>query len=375
MITEREIDLAIERLEANGTAFTAPKDVLIYSLRKLESSGINLREGNLLTTTIEAWQEQYTGGNREGISELLPEMVQISYPSKFISDVSEIRRSLHKVPIDDVFHPFAKMPVSISFAAYEDINSTTPQSGEPLTEFDKVVYMSICTYIDRGIGSNKFDIRNDLRYFTPTMIYEIMNPDTGNSSGKPEAVEQVRKSIDKMRHLKINLDYTEYIASKKWSKDKKAEAEAEATMVEDEWLLNAARTPILLNGAFVNGYVLNTVPILYWKQKKIVKQFATYERLLLSTSTVRDYSGDLLSIKHFILGHIQSLKASSHLSKKITYDTLFERSGATVTTSKQRENRRNQIKKFLDYQIKQGNIKGYSEYKDGRKVVGLELCL
>lgn len=377
MITEREVDNAINQLEQRGIPFTAPKDVLLYSLRKLEESGIDLTEGNLLSSTIESWQEQYLGGDRLNIKELLPEMVQVSYPAKFISDVSEVRRSLHKVPIDDVFHQFSKMPVNVSFAAYEDINSTTPLNSEPLTEFDKLVYMSICTYVDRGIGDTKFDIQSDLRYFTPAMIYEVMNPDIGNSSDKPEAIERVRRSIDKMRHIKINLDYTEYIAAKKWGRgaDRKAEALQEATMLEDEWLLNATKTPILINGTFANGYSLNTVPILYWKQKKIVRQFASYERLLLVTPEMRDRSGDLVSIKHFILGHIQSLKASPQLSKKISYDTIFERAGALVANSKQRENRRKQIKKFLDYQVKQNNIKGYSEYKDGRKIVGLELNL
>lgn len=377
MITEKEIDLAIEQLEQNGIAFTAPKDVLIYSLRKLEEGGVKLNEGDLLRVTIEAWQEKYLGGDRKNISDLLPEMVQISYPAKFISDVSEIRRSLHKVPIDDIFHPFAKMPVSISFAAYEDINSTTPQSGEPLTEFDKLVYMSICTYIDRGIGSTMSDIQSDLRYFTPAMIYEVMNPDIINSDGKPEAVERVRSSIDKMRHIKVNLDYTEYIASKKWGKDStsKEEVMQEATMLEDDWLLNAKKVPILINGAFVNGYYLHSVPVLYWKQKKIVRQFATYERLLLASPEMRDRGGELVSIKHFLLGHIQSLKASPNLSKKITYDTIFERSGIVTENRKQTQRKRDQVKKFLDYQIKQQNIKGYSEYKDGRKIIGIELCL
>lgn len=355
-----------------------PDDVLSYALKQLTKQGVNLDEGELRSFVTAALNEEYEK-DKERIKDLLPPddseaIVQISYPKNFIADASELKRKISLVPVDGGVWDISKMGIAVKMTAFND-NETI--YTEPLNEFDKLVYQSICSYIDRGIGSSDLEIRTDLRFFTPAMIYENMYPDTGNSSGKPEAVEKVRCSINKMRHIKITLVYDNFI--RRTYKGKKLSAERENLLkesrVEEEWLINAKRTPFRLNGEWVDGYRLNTVPPIYWKQKTIVRQLATYERKLLSPPGMRDKSGDLLTVKHFLLEHIQSMKATSTLSRKLRYETIFERAGIVDPPRKRKQNLQNQIKKYLDFLVTEGKIKGYSEYKDGRKLAGIEFCL
>lgn len=355
-----------------------PDDVLSYALKQFKKQGIALNEGKLLPCTIEALNEAYDE-DRERIKEFLPPedaetIVQISYPQNFIADASELKRKLSLVPIDGGMWDIAKMGISIKMTAFNDGETI---DSEPLNEFDKLVYQSICSYIDRGIGATDLEIESDLRFFTPAMIYENMNPGTGNSSGKPEAIERVRRSIDKLRHIKLTLVYDDFI--KKVCKGKKAADQRDSLLkesrVEEEWLINAKRTPFRLNGEWVDGYRLNTVPPIYWKQKTIVRQLATYERKLLSPPGMRDKSGELLAIKHFILEHIQSMKNATTLSRKLKYDTIFERTGIVIETKKQAQRKRDQIKKYLDFLVTEGKIQGYTEYNEGQKLVGIEFCL
>lgn len=355
-----------------------PEDVLGYVLKQFEKQGIDLQEGTLLPCTIEALNEAYEG-DRERIKDLLPPedaeaIVQISYPQNFIADSSELKRKISLVPIDGAIWDISKMGVSIKMTAFNDGETI---NSEPLNEFDKLVYQSICSYIDRGIGATDLEIETDLRFFTPAMIYENMNPGTGNSSGKPEAIERVRRSIDKLRHIKVTLVYDDFI--KKVYKGKKAADQRDNLLkesrIEEEWLINAKRTPFRLNGEWVDGYRLNTVPPIYWKQKTLVKQLATYERKLLSPPGMRDKSGELLAMKHFILEHIQSMKNSPTLSRKLKYDTIFERASITIDTRLQAQRKRDQIKKYLDFLVTEGKIQGYKEYNEGRKLAGIEFNL
>ena len=355
-----------------------PDDILSYALRQLEKQGVNLDEGDLRTVTVEALNEAYEQ-DKDRIAEFLPPedtetIVQITYPQNFIADASELKRKLSLVPIDGALWDISKMGVSVKLTAFHDGETV---DSEPITEFDKLVYQSICSYIDRGIGSTDLEIANELRFFTPAMIYEVMNPGTGNSTAKPENIERVRKSIDKLRHIKLTLVYDDFI--RKIYSGKKADKEREALLkeskVEEEWLLNAKKTPFRLHGEWVDGYRLNTVPPIYWKQKTIVRQLATYERRLLSSPGMRDKGGELVAIKHFILEHIQSMKNAKNLSRKLKYETIFERAGVTIENKLQAQRKRDQIKKYLDFLISEQKIKGYTEYKDGKSLAGIEFHL
>lgn len=357
-----------------------PDYLIEYALQKIEEhDGIDLNEGNLKQGLIDSLNELYNE-DRTQLEMFMPhdyEIVQItSYPDKFIADASEIKRKLPAVKVDGKIRDMMKIGVSIAITIYNEDGTI---DSNPLNEFDLLVYQSICSYIDRGIGDNDNAIEYNLRFFTPAMIYENMNPDIGNGAAKKASIEKVKQSIERMGRTHITLEYDDFIEHK--FKGKRNE-EIKQSFLEDARvtgarLINIDNYDILLNGEWVKGYKLNSVPPIYWKQKTMVKQLATYERKLLSPPALRDKSGEMLLIKHFILEHIQNMKATPKLSKKLKYDTIFERTGYSLKdlTRAQRYNKRNQIKKYLDFLVQEGTIQGYSEYKSGQSIVGLKFNL
>lgn len=356
-----------------------PKEELEYALKKLEEKGVNLNEGGLKDMLIEAIDEYYTT-NPQHIADLLPPVdavIQVQYPAKFISDISELRRKLPRIPVDGEEATIGKMGVNVILKVIDD-NSVI--LSDNISEFDLLVYSSICTWIDSGIGATAHEIAREKRFFTPGIIYKNFNPasvDDGRFTETSEEVEEVRKSIDKLRHIQIKLNYKGFINNAKNVKKAEKEERIEVHATKEDWFLNAAKKTVKVNGQVLYGYELNTVPPMYWQSKQVVKQLATYDRRLLVTPKIKDTSRSavLAVLKHELLGHIQTLKKNPKLSRKLKYDTLFERCGIEVKDKHERKRRRDQIKKFLESLQLQGEISGFTEYKSGQTLAGIELKL
>lgn len=302
-------------------------------------------------------------------------VVKVEYPAKFISDSSELRRKLPHIAIDGEETDVSKMGVSVVLKAVDDDKVVL---SENLTHYDLLVYSSICSFIESGIGNSENEISENKRYFTPKIVYQCMNPNSRKdlTDESPEIVE-IKKSIDKMRHIKTKINYTGFIKNRKGKKDN-IDDEILATATVEDWFLNAAKVTVNINGEQAEGYKLNTVPAMFWKSKQTVKQLVTYDRNLLQLEGTRDHSktNENALLKHEILTHLQALKSGkSKLSKKIKYDTLFERCGIEPTNRLQHQRKRDFIKKYLDYLKEQGEIKDYKEYKEGTRLVGIEFIL
>lgn len=293
-------------------------------------------------------------------------VIQVEYPAKFISDTSELRRRLPHVPINGKITPVKKMGVTVVLKAIDDDKIVL---SENLTHLDLLVYMGICTWIDSGIGVDEYDISDDRRFFTPSIIYKCINPTDRKdlTENSPEIME-IKRSIDKLRHIKVTFDYSGFFKGKNG-------AQIAAALNYEDWFVNAAKAEINVNGETVSGYKLNVVPPMYRASKQNVKQLTSYDRKLLNTPMIKDHSStaDLSLLKHDILTHIQALKnGTSKLNHKIEYDTLFDRNGIIIKDKHQKKRRRDQIKKYLDFLVQEGEIKSYSEYKKGRTIIGIE---
>lgn len=359
-----------------------PENQLNYAMGILEDSlkneGIDPNEGNLKIVMEDYLNELYNSGDKEFAKyQEHCQIVQITgYPEKFIADASEIKRKLPVVPVDGKIRDLIKIGVSIAITIYNEDGTI---DNNPLNEFDLLVYQSICSYIDRGIGNDDTQISDDVRFFTPKMIFENMNPDLGDGEAKTRLIQNVKNSIEKMSRTHMTLEYDKFIEKKyKGKKNESTRHEfLEDARITGTRLITLDRYDLLVNGEWVQGYKIITVPPIYWKQKTMVKQLATYERKLLSPPALRDKSGEMLLIKHFLLEHIQDMKNSPKLSRKLKYDTIFDRTGYTLEglTRAQRYNKRKQIKKYLDFLVSEGNITGYSEYKSGQSIVGIQFKL
>lgn len=339
----------------------------IEIVSEVESGAIKEEVDELLGEEIE------TGKTIEQIAQELnialpPDgVIQVVYPQKFISDTSELRRKLPLVPVDGEETTIGKMGVKVILKAVDDDKIIL---SDNLTHLDLLVYMGICTWIDRGIGQTKHDIAPEQRFFTPMIIYNCINPNNTKklTESSPEIME-IKRSIDKLRHIKVIFDYSGFFKGKDG-------IERAAAFNKEDWFVNAAKATITVNGETLSGYQLNVVPPMYWASKQEVKQLATYDRKLLSTPTIRDTSGTatIALLKHDILAHIQTLKHKNgkRMNRKIKYTTLFERNGITIKDKHERKRRREQIKKYLDFLVQEGELTGYSEYKEGREFAGIE---
>ena len=293
-------------------------------------------------------------------------VIQVEYPQKFISDTSDLRRKLPKIPIDGKETTVKSMGVKVVLKAIDDDKIVL---SENLTHLDLLVYMGICTWIDRGIGADKHDIAPEQRFFTPSIIYKCINPNDRKdlTENSPEIIE-IKRSIDKLRHIKVTFDYSGFFKGKNG-------AQIAAALNYEDWFVNAAKAEVSVNGETVSGYQLNVVPPMYWASKQNVKQLTSYDRKLLNAPMIKDLSSsnELSLLKHDILTHIQALKNNtSKLSKKLSYEKLFERNGIVITDRSKKKRRRDQIKKYLDFLVQEGELKGYSEYKKGRTLEGIE---
>lgn len=300
--------------------------------------------------------------NSENIS------IEITYPPKFISDTSDLKRKLPKIPFDGIERSVKKMGVRVKLTPVENVSLS-----EPLTQMDLLVYMGICSWIDKGIGNDDHDIAPEKRYFSSTMIYRCINP-TERKDLTPDSpeVKEVEKSIDKMCSINMTVNYDNFFTGK----DKQ-------TLVKkcnfSDRFISAAKIEATVNGHPMIIYKLRAVPPMYWASKQGVNQLASYERTLLEAPALKDTSGSatIALLKHDILTHIQTLKHNNgqKLNRKIKYSTIFERNGITIKDKHERKRRRDQIKKYLDVLIQKGEIKGYAEYKEGREFIGIEFKL
>lgn len=361
-----------------------PEKHLEYALKKLTDEGINLDEGNLRKMTIEAFNEMYIS-DRERIADFLPPdgTIAVQYPAKFISDTSDLRRKLPLVPMADSLseEPNTIKKMEGVQVRLVPVNDDKVVLSENLTADDLLVYCGICTWIDSAIGETRHDIKQSQRFFTPSMIYNCINPAGDNSDrhlneDSPE-VQAVKKSIDKLRHIKVYLNYSGFIQANKREKKENKEKLVQAYATYDDWFINAAKVTVSVNGKTMSGYEINAVPPMYWASKKVTKQLATYERKLLKAPGLRDSSrsGDLNRLKHTILEHIATLKSVAKMNKSIKYETLFEKAGIEVKDKAARARRRKQVKTFLDYQVQEKNIAGYVEYMNGSKCEGITFIL
>lgn len=287
--------------------------------------------------------------------------IKVEYPVKFISDTSDLRRNLPRMPLDGEPTTLKSMGIKVVLTPTDNNKISLSRN---LTPFDLLVYMGICTWIDSGIGIDEYDISDDRRFFTPSMIYKCINPNNRNdlTADSPE-IKAVEESIEYMLDTNIDIDYSYSGYSKKIKANRRGR------------FINADNVTITANGEIVKGYKLNVVPLMYWDSKQNVKQLTSYDRKLLNAPMIKDLSSsnELSLLKHDILTHIQALKnRTSKLSKKISYDRLFERNGIVITDRSKKKRRRDQIKKYLDFLVQEGELKGYSEYKKGRTLEGIE---
>lgn len=213
-----------------------------------------------------------------------------------------------------------------------------------LTPYDGEVMNGICTLIENG------------QYcFTDSQVYEAF---TGKSTKNKTSLEKVNKSIRKMRHTDIKLNWAAH------AKQKGLDLPEDFTCVVGRYLLPADYYEFSLNGQVVQGYKLIQLPALY-EYAKAVEQLQTInDRKLLDVGLSN--TDDTVTLKNWFLRRIEGIKnPKSKMRNPILLDTVFEECNMQLDRT-ERSRKIKDIYTMLDAWTKQGYIKGY-ETRTGQK--------
>ena len=213
-----------------------------------------------------------------------------------------------------------------------------------LTPYDGEVMNGICTLLENG------------QYcFTDSQVYEAF---TGKTTKNKTSLEKVNKSIQKMRHTDINLNWAAH------ARQKGLDLPDDFTCVVGRYLLPVDYYDFSLNGQSVKGYKLIQIPALY-EYAKAVKQLQTINNRKLLDVGVSN-TEDMVTIKNYLLRRIGGIKnPHSKLPNTIVFETVFKACGMDLSrTEKSRKIKA--IYTMLDSWKKQGYIKAYKK-RTGKK--------
>lgn len=191
---------------------------------------------------------------------------------------------------------------------YDDAGIRTTKK---LTAYDKQVYEAVSTRFWNWQQDNP----QTPLYITPQEIWRTMNgkaSSDGKANPSKAAVERIRKSIDKMRHIDCYMDIT-------------AEIEAGYVVIDDERQIGGYIKDYLLNcseagfysekGNLSNGYRVNYEPVLYtYNRAKKHLLYVPYE--MLDTSDYTSDSENVAEFKGYLLQQIQLMKNAAGEGKK-----------------------------------------------------------
>lgn len=221
-------------------------------------------------------------------------------------------------------------------------------------------------------------------YFTPSELYRLMYG--SNARPSEQNLEDLRQSVDKLRCLLVQLDFTDEFNAR-LIKDpeqlvklrllpKKALTDknyiAKKVVINDNLLsLGAIMTGFF--GKQVDRYFIKSEPplLMYNRIKNTIITIPAKYLELPVANTEKS-----IAFQSYLLARIVSYQHGALKQSTIMYDTIYQESGIAYPEKKidlQRD--RKIIKKMMDNWVNTGLIKSYSEVvEDGghRRIIGIE---
>ena len=263
----------------------------------------------------------------------------------------------------------AKKEVSIIASLDIDDPNIKIVGKQPYTAYDRAVLNGICSLWQAGNTA-----------FTPAMVYRAMNGTNGTSARgekvSPQAIEAVTQSIEKQRVTRLYIDCTEQM---KHYKDLTS-ATYDAMMLTVEGIEMTAQ-----NGEKVKAYRFTNPsrpPILYEYSRSIGQVLSVPPRLLNSSRFVRS-TAEVITLREYLIRRIEGMKnkKNSLTSNKITYGNIYEELG--IDPSKLEGDAKKNVPRrirqnteaILNHVTSEKYIAGYTSYKKGKTVIGIEVSL
>lgn len=213
----------------------------------------------------------------------------------------------------------------------------TVRITKQLTHYDMRVYIAADALYEQ-VGE----------YMSLGQIHSAM----GNT-GKPSKnqLQKINDSLTKMGTARLYLNNIDEITVNK----------GYPKFVYDGALLPFERISAYVNNALCDSAIrlLRDPPLMAFAKGR--KQVTSIPRKLLE-SPISKTEGNL-QIEHYLIERIARMKNSRNTSRKMLYQTIYERCNSI--TSVQRKRTTEKILTILGYHKKEGYIKGYTKEKDG----------
>lgn len=215
--------------------------------------------------------------------------------------------------------PTAKKEMSISVLLYDQ---TLPDSVKPITPisfFDRIVEDAIGNLFEQGLTK-----------ITPDMVYRQINGQSSEKTVAKSAAQKVDRSIKRLAHTWITLDYTEQMKAKN--------GDVKQAKIGDV-ILPAKNVYIqFANGTVKSGWLVKELPQIY-KYSKQIKQIATIPTAILDTTQAARSTDEITTAKYYLIAQIERIRRKPD-QKKILFDSLFEAIGDTTALDNREIKRR-----------------------------------
>lgn len=338
---------------------------------------------------LEDWVSAHGGkfdrSNNEGVRDMLahimarfdeyglllePSNTEIMEPSRTVPKQDAVTPTERHDPITKVAQKF----MALTLGEERPVNVQGPKEKKKVRTFVKIT-QGEGVHITRQFDTYDMEVQNGVislwragvRTFTAGQVFEAI---TGRDSTKasPKQLAEVEDSIDRQRAAIVRIKYDEEARGRKLKDD---DGRPLKPFVED-YMLNAMKVGVeCANGREVSGYVIRSTPPLY-VHAAALNQVATYPVALLDTAIAGSNTRTNIAIKGYLLRRIK-LANGGNMQKRIKYDTVFENVGMDKPTDKQRQAALKYIRGCMDVWKGQGFVKGWTEYRNGRKAEGVEI--
>lgn len=372
--------------EEGGFGFVMTPASFDYEKPKMTRKGpITLRE-------LEIWATENML-TEEGDTERAKELILSSYRNKDGRLLSEIKDG-EQLPKQDTnkpethYHPNSKLSNTITkldtngvawwlamggkkepsvetriSLSYEDENGV--ELSKKMTRFDREVHDAVASLWAAGN-----------RVIAPNQVFRIMAG--SKSKVTPKQRQRVEESIDKQRRTFVTLDFSKELRGKTAEFEGETITASEANI--EQYMLNADKQTVIgERGERVIGYAINKPPILYYHDK-ITGQIVSYKQSLLEKlSKEMGNTDSSVLIRNYLIQQVKVMgRKGSNRSSQILYETIYKEIDSEPKDRTERKRLNDKVKKCLDVLKGEGQIAGWSEYRDkGRshKLKGVDIEL
>lgn len=244
----------------------------------------------------------------------------------------------------------AKKQVTIS----ADIKSIYDQQPKSCTPYDLTVMDAVSTLWSTG---------NSI--MTPEMIYRAMNGYTEQERVSPQAVAAVTKSVDRMRMTYTKINYTNEAEMRR--------IEADSFILEGYMLL-ADKVIVTVKGFQKSAFKFHRLSLLH-EYSKANNYLLSVPVEVVNTKSAVQSTPEIIVIRSYLIRRIEAMKSDKNNFEglRVLYETVFQECEININGNNAVKKRyTTYIKRLLDYWVRLGYIKGYSECKKGRLIAGID---